>query len=70
MFRSIHQYLVQWKNSPLRKPLILRGARQVGKTYSVKQFGQEYFPDQCVILDLEKRSDLHALFELNLEPQG
>lgn len=69
MIRNIEHVLINWKNSPLRKPLILRGARQVGKTYSVKQFGQGHFPNQTVILDLEKRPDFHSLFQLNLDPK-
>ena len=35
--------LIEWKNSPSRKPLILKGARQVGKTYILKEFGKEYY---------------------------
>ena len=37
--------LVAWKNSENRKPLLLYGARQVGKTYLVKEFGNRYFKD-------------------------
>jgi predicted AAA+ superfamily ATPase len=35
--------LVAWKDSPIRKPLILEGARQVGKTYLLEEFGKRYF---------------------------
>lgn len=43
MERKIYQKLLEWKNSDLRKPLILQGARQVGKTYIVNYFaGKEY----------------------------
>jgi len=38
--RKIDQKLVQWKKSRSRRPLLIRGARQVGKTYSVTQFGK------------------------------
>jgi len=44
MKRSITQALMQWKNRNSRKPLILRGARQVGKTYSLVDFGKTSFP--------------------------
>lgn len=39
MYRKITKFLEAWKSSPHRKPLILQGARQVGKTYSVLEFG-------------------------------
>ena len=41
MYRKIMEKLIEWKNDKDRKPLILRGARQVGKTYIIKQFGEE-----------------------------
>ena len=47
----IHQ-LRQWKENPRRKPLVLRGARQVGKTTLVKEFGKEF--DSFISLNLEK----------------
>ncbi|MDR2579502.1 MAG: DUF4143 domain-containing protein [Fibromonadaceae bacterium] len=40
MYRKIQNFLIEWKYSPNRKPLILQGARQVGKTYSVLEFGR------------------------------
>ena len=43
MERSIIKQLKEWKNSPLRKPLILAGARQVGKTYILKEFGKREY---------------------------
>ena len=43
MYRKIMQNLIDWKNNKNRKPLILRGARQVGKTYILKQFGKENY---------------------------
>ena len=41
MYRKIMEYLKKWKESKYRKPLILQGARQVGKTYTVLEFGRE-----------------------------
>ena len=38
MYRKIMENLIKWKNDKNRKPLILKGARQVGKTYIIKQF--------------------------------
>lgn len=54
--RDAEKRLQQWKESTNRKPLILRGARQVGKTTLVKQFAQSY--DHHIFLNLEKLADL------------
>ena len=43
MYRNIIQALHQWKNKAKRKPLIIRGARQVGKTWAMRHFGAEAF---------------------------
>ena len=47
MKRLLTEKLVEWKNSRYRKPLILWGARQVGKTWLMKDFGAKYF-ENCV----------------------
>lgn len=67
MKRFLDQKLTDWKVSSRRKPLILRGARQVGKTYSLKQLGQVHFKSM-VLVDLERNPNLHSVFEKNLEP--
>jgi len=41
MKRDIYKQLVSWKQSSSRKPLVLKGARQVGKTYILRKFGEE-----------------------------
>ena len=43
MKRYAMQQLLEWKDKPNRKPLILKGARQVGKTWLMKEFGKQYF---------------------------
>lgn len=43
MERTVYQKLLEWKDSPIRKPLVLLGARQVGKTYILKEFGRKEF---------------------------
>ncbi|MGB7393216.1 MAG: AAA family ATPase [Pricia sp.] len=53
--RLLNDYLKSWKISDNRKPLILRGARQVGKTTMVKEFAKGY--DHAILLNLEKPSD-------------
>ena len=43
MKRNAMQDLVQWKNDEERKPMVLKGARQVGKTWIMKEFGRQYY---------------------------
>ncbi len=62
-YRNAEQELQQWKASPYRKPLVLRGARQTGKTTLVKKFGQSF--DCFIYLNLEAEQDRH-LFENEL----
>ena len=66
MKRFIDKKLLNWKTSQLRKPLILRGARQVGKTYSVLQFGKNHFSGNVHVIDFEKNLDVCPIFENNL----
>jgi predicted AAA+ superfamily ATPase len=68
MKRVVEQDLLAWKASTRRKPLILRGARQVGKTWLVDHFLSRHF-DSTVKIDLEKRRDLHRIFDGNLDPK-
>jgi len=63
--RFIDRELRQWKDSKRRKPLILRGARQVGKTYSLKEFGKKHF-DTVAVADLERNPAWHRVFEGDL----
>lgn len=67
MKRQVEKQLNDWKESPRRKPLIIRGARQVGKTWLVEHFAEEAF-DSFVKIDLEKRRDIHSHFDGNLDP--
>ena len=67
MERFITQELVKWKDQGNRKPLIIRGARQVGKSYSILDFGQTHFEGKVHLLDFEKRTDWHRLFDKNLD---
>lgn len=69
MKRLIMDKLVEWKNSINRKPLLLRGARQVGKTYALLEFGRKYY-DNVVYLHFEGDIDaLDSIFSPNLEPK-
>lgn len=67
MKRNIENQLVEWQNSKNRKPLILRGARQVGKSWSVELFGGEHCKRKVHIVNLEKRPDWHVIFDLNFD---
>ena len=66
MYRTARERLVKWKSSPRRKPLVVRGARQVGKTWLVEHFAAEEF-DTLLKVDLEQRRDLHGCFGDNLD---
>lgn len=65
MRRFIDNELRKWKDNKRRKPLILRGARQVGKTFSLKEFGTNSF-DNIAVVDLERNPAWHRLFEGDL----
>ncbi|MCL2606411.1 MAG: AAA family ATPase, partial [Coriobacteriia bacterium] len=60
--------LIAWKNSPIRKPLILRGARQTGKTWILQKFGADEFPE-VVYVRLEDNVAMETLFAGSLDPQ-
>lgn len=69
MRRKIEEKLIIWKEKTKdRKPLILNGARQVGKTYLLKEFGEKYFKN-TVYVNLEINKQVRAYFEENLEPE-
>jgi predicted AAA+ superfamily ATPase len=68
MKRDIYKLLEEWKASPRRKPLILNGARQVGKTYALKHFGKTSY-EQTVVLNFEKDEKLADYFKDSLDPK-
>lgn len=67
MQRLAEKNLKKWATSTRRKPLLLRGARQVGKTWLIEHSLARAF-DHFIKIDLEKRRDLHTLFGDNLDP--
>ena len=67
MRRDLLDNLKQWQNSPTRLPLLLRGARQVGKTYLIMQFGKECF-ENLVSFNFEESPEYIACFE-SLKPK-
>lgn len=68
MRRVITEAMLRWRESQRRLPLVVRGARQVGKTYSVLEFGRQAFAGHVHHVDLELRRDAHAAFGDDLSP--
>lgn len=68
MKRKILKKLINWKQSPKRKPLLLQGARQVGKTYCLNELGSSEFP-KYHIFDFMENPGLNRIFEPDLQPE-
>ena len=68
MERSMMQKLLEWKNSKPRKPLLLRGARQVGKTWLLKEFGKRHF-SKCAYIRFDKARVLQDIFNREYDIQ-
>ena len=64
---AIHD-LIEWKTREDRKPLVLKGARQVGKTWLMKEFGANYY-DNFVYFNFDEEDQLKSIFEMNKNPQ-
>jgi predicted AAA+ superfamily ATPase len=67
MKRKISDKLIAWKDDPKRMPLILNGARQVGKTYILKEFGARFFK-QVVYINLETNMLANSFFDNDITP--
>ena len=67
MYRKIFNFLELWKNNEHRKPLILQGARQVGKTYSVLEFGRTHY-ENVAYFNFETNPKLNETFDENISP--
>lgn len=67
MYRKVSEILLQWKNNPYRKPLVLQGVRQVGKTYSVLEFGRNNY-ENVAYFNFETNPKLKDTFEENISP--
>ena len=68
MYRKVIEDLKKWKNKKDRLPLILRGARQVGKTWILQEFGKECFED-VLYINFENAGSIADLFEENIDPK-
>lgn len=67
MYRKIISELKEWKEKKNRLPLILKGARQVGKTWILKEFGKQYF-DDFLYINFENENGLQSIFEGTINP--
>ena len=68
MYRKVMSFLEEWKDSRHRKPLILQGARQVGKTYSILEFGRIHY-ENVAYFNFETNPRLNETFEENISPE-
>src|SRR5690554_2471394 len=66
MFRNAMNELIKWKNMNNRKPLIIRGARQVGKTWLMKEFGKNCY-EKCAYINFDNNERMESLFDGNLD---
>ena len=66
--RKALKTLKQWKTTPDHKPLLIRGARQTGKTWLVNEFANGQY-DSIVSVDFMQRPSLSGIFEQDLDPQ-
>lgn len=68
MKRNALEALMHWKSSEDRKPMVLKGARQVGKTWLMKEFGRTAY-DSFVYFNFDEEDELKSIFEVNKNPQ-
>ena len=68
MYRKGLDWLKKWKSKPNRKPLIIKGARQVGKTWLMKEFGRQCYK-KTVYINFDANKEMAVLFKENIEPK-
>ena len=68
MKRNAIQALLSWKSNEDRKPMVLKGARQVGKTWLMKEFGKNYY-DSYIYFNFDEEDELKSIFAANKNPQ-
>ena len=66
--RDIINQFKEWKEAPDRKPILLRGARQIGKTWAMTTFGKECFK-YCVMFDFDRQQELKSVFQTSKDPE-
>jgi predicted AAA+ superfamily ATPase len=68
MYRKVFEELVAWKNSPRRKPLVLKGARQVGKTWLMNEFARQEYGD-FIYISFDQDADAVRIFDETKDPK-
>ena len=68
MKRLFEKKLLNWKESGMKKPLIVIGVRQIGKTYTIEKFGRENF-EQYLYFNLEKNEEVRNIFEKTIDEE-
>ena len=68
MNRLVIEKLIKWKNNPEKQPLLIRGARQIGKTYVVREFAKKYFKNYIEI-NFERDRWVKGIFYDDLSPK-
>ncbi len=68
MERHLMQKLVEWKNKKRRKPLIIRGARQVGKTWLMKEFGRRYY-EEVIYISFDNNERMKQVFTIDMDTE-
>lgn len=68
MKRNAMEHLTEWKDREDRKPMVLKGARQVGKTWLMKEFGKSYY-ENTVYFNFDEEDELKSVFQTNKNPQ-
>ena len=66
--RDIVERLKEWKNQESKKPILLKGARQIGKTWVMETFGRECF-DYCAKFDFDRQEELKSVFRQTKSPE-
>ena len=66
--RDIIKDFMCWKDDPHRKPILLTGSRQIGKTWAMKEFGKEFF-DYCATFDFDRHPELKSAFQTTKDPE-
>ena len=66
--RDIISVFKTWKDSALHKPILLKGARQIGKTWAMEKFGKECFK-YCVKFDFDRQPELISIFQTTKSPE-
>lgn len=68
MYRLFENKLMEWKKTGMKKPLMVIGVRQIGKTYLIEKFGKENFEDY-IYFNLEKDEEIRNIFEKTMNEE-